>query len=65
LFKFNGDHPGVLPILSEFLPYSTIPGGKNIRYIPANRITVIDQVFKNDIQEFAYEQVPVGIDLAF
>jgi len=50
---------------AKFLSHSTIPGGKNIGDVPADRIAVIDQMFKDDIQEFTHEQVPVGIDLTF
>ncbi len=46
------------------MSYITIPGGKNIGDVPANRITVIDQMLKDDIQKFTHEQVPVGIDFA-
>jgi len=55
----------VLPLFSQFLSYGTIPGGKNIGDVPADRIAVIDQMLKDDIQKFTHEQVPVGIDLAF
>jgi hypothetical protein len=65
LFKFDGDHPGVLPLFSEFLSYSTIPGRKNIGDVPADRIAVIDQVFNDNIQEFTHKKVPVGINFTF
>ena len=65
MFKFDGDHPGVLSLFPELLAYSTIPWSQDISNIPAHRITVVNQMLNDNMKEFTNKKIPVNIDFSF